>query len=68
MAAFGERRKAWFSRLAFPTIMGSEDFGYLALDGHKMPAVIFWLGAMDPAKLAARATASEIGWGALVRR
>src|SRR6476620_6832165 len=29
-------------------IMASEDFGYLSLD-HKIPSVIFWLGAVDPA-------------------
>ena len=32
-------------------IMGSEDFGVFSLD-HKIPAVIFWLGAYDPAKVA----------------
>jgi amidohydrolase len=32
-------------------IMGSEDFGIFSLD-HKIPAVIFWLGAYDPAKVA----------------
>ena len=32
-------------------IMGSEDFGIFGLD-HKIPAVIFWLGAYDPAKVA----------------
>ena len=31
-------------------VMGSEDFGYLSLD-HKIPSVIFWLGAVDPAKI-----------------
>jgi len=31
-------------------IMGSEDFGYLSLD-QKIPSVIFWLGAADPAKV-----------------
>jgi len=31
-------------------IMASEDFGYLSLD-HKIPSVIFWLGAVDPAKV-----------------
>ncbi len=31
-------------------IMGSEDFGIFSLD-HKIPAVIFWLGAYDPAKV-----------------
>jgi amidohydrolase len=32
-------------------IMGSEDFGIFSLD-QKIPAVIFWLGAYDPAKVA----------------
>ena len=32
-------------------IMGSEDFGIFSLD-HKIPAVMFWLGAYDPAKVA----------------
>jgi hippurate hydrolase len=32
-------------------IMGSEDFGLFSL-GQKIPAVIFWLGAYDPAKVA----------------
>ncbi len=31
--------------------MGSEDFGVFGLK-HKIPAVIFWLGAYDPAKVA----------------
>jgi hippurate hydrolase len=31
--------------------MGSEDFGVFGLD-HKIPAVIFWLGAYDPEKVA----------------
>jgi len=33
------------------SIMGSEDFGIFS-DDHKIPAVIFWLGAYDPAKVA----------------
>ena len=33
--------------------MASEDFGLLGLADHKIPTVMFWLGAMDPAKLAA---------------
>jgi hippurate hydrolase len=32
-------------------VMGSEDVGQLALDG-KIPAVMYWLGASDPVKLA----------------
>ncbi len=31
-------------------IMGSEDFGYLSLD-HQIPSSLFWLGAVDPAKM-----------------
>jgi hippurate hydrolase len=34
-------------------LMASEDFGLLGLEGHKIPTVMFWLGAMDPAKYAA---------------
>ena len=33
--------------------MASEDFGVFGLDGRKIPTVMFSLGAMDPAKLAA---------------
>jgi amidohydrolase len=33
-------------------VMGSEDFGRFALDNHQIPAVIFWVGAVDPAKVA----------------
>ncbi|HEV8130539.1 MAG TPA: amidohydrolase [Acidobacteriota bacterium] len=35
----------------WPPIMGSEDFGYFSLEGHKIPICIFWLGAVDPAKV-----------------
>jgi amidohydrolase len=34
-------------------LMVSEDFGLFGLDGHKIPTVMFMLGAMDPAKFAA---------------
>jgi hippurate hydrolase len=34
-------------------IMASEDFGLFGLEGHRIPTVMFWLGAMDPSKLAA---------------
>jgi amidohydrolase len=34
-------------------IMVSEDFGQFGLDGHKIPTVMFWLGAMSPARYAA---------------
>jgi hippurate hydrolase len=33
--------------------MASEDFGVFGLEGHQIPTVMFWLGAMDPVKLAA---------------
>jgi amidohydrolase len=36
-----------------PPIMASEDFGLFGLEGHKIPTVLFWLGAMNPAKFAA---------------
>ena len=32
-------------------VMGSEDVGLFTLDG-KIPGVMYWLGAADPAKLA----------------
>ena len=34
-------------------IMASEDFGTLGLEGHKIPTVLFWLGAVEPAQYAA---------------
>jgi metal-dependent amidase/aminoacylase/carboxypeptidase family protein len=34
-------------------VMASEDFGLFALDDHKIPAVLLWLGAMEPGKYAA---------------
>jgi len=33
-------------------VMVSEDFGRFGLDGHQIPTVLFWLGAVDPAKIA----------------
>ena len=33
--------------------MASEDFGIFGLKDHRIPTMMFWLGAMDPAKLAA---------------
>jgi hippurate hydrolase len=35
-------------------VMVSEDFGRFGLEGHKIPTVLFWLGAVDPAKIASR--------------
>ncbi len=44
-----------------PPGMPSEDFGLFGLDGHKIPTVMFWLGAMDPAKFAeARAAGRDL--------
>jgi amidohydrolase len=40
-------------------MMGSEDFGVLGLEGHKIPTFMFWLGAMDPAKFAAAEAAGK---------
>ncbi|HVW70028.1 MAG TPA: amidohydrolase [Steroidobacteraceae bacterium] len=34
-------------------IMASEDFGTFGLEGHRIPTVLFWLGAVEPAKYAA---------------
>jgi hippurate hydrolase len=36
-----------------PPIMGSEDFGLFALDRHQIPICMFFLGATDPALVAA---------------
>jgi amidohydrolase len=40
-------------------IMASEDFGLFGLESHRIPTVIFWLGAMDPSKLAAARAAEK---------
>ena len=40
-------------------IMASEDFGLFGLEGHRIPTVIFWLGAMDPVRLAAAQAAGK---------
>ena len=49
-------------------IMGSEDFGVFGLDGHKIPTVMFWLGAMDPVKFAAAEKAGKTLPGAHTSR
>ena len=36
-------------------VMVSEDFGRFGLEDHKIPTVLFWLGAVDPAKIASGA-------------
>jgi hippurate hydrolase len=44
-----------------PRIMGSEDFGVLGYDDHRIPVTMFWLGAMYPERLAAaRAAGKEL--------
>jgi hippurate hydrolase len=41
--------------------MPSEDFGLFGLEGHSIPTVMFWLGAMDPAMFAkAQAAGKEL--------
>jgi hypothetical protein len=40
-------------------IMGSEEFGLLGPEGHRIPTVMFWLGAMDPLKAAAAQAAGR---------
>ena len=54
-----ERLAAIFTRtlgadnvVRIPPAMVSEDFGYFSLE-QKIPAVLFWLGAVDPAKIKA---------------
>lgn len=42
-----------------PLAMGSEDFGLFGLDGHQIPTVMFWLGAMDPTKFAEASAAGK---------
>src|SRR6185312_15710879 len=42
-----------------PLGMASEDFGLFGLDGRQIPAVMFWLGAMDPAKFAEASAAGK---------
>jgi amidohydrolase len=34
-----------------PPMMASEDFSLYSLDGHQIPTMIFWVGAVDPAKV-----------------
>ena len=41
-------------------LMGTEDFGVFGLEGHKIPTVIFWLGAMDPVSFAAAQQAGKV--------
>jgi amidohydrolase len=41
-------------------IMASEDFGIFGLEGHHIPTVLFWLGAIEPAKFAAAAAAGKL--------
>lgn len=57
--ALAERLAATFAKalgqenvVRLPPVMGSEDFGRYGLDGHQIPTFMFWLGAVDPAKVA----------------
>jgi amidohydrolase len=43
-----------------PPIMGSEDFGVFGLAGHRIPTVMFRLGAMEPNKFAAATAAGTV--------
>jgi amidohydrolase len=45
--------------LASLPVMESEDFGNYALEGHKIPTLMFGLGAMDAAKLAEARSAGK---------
>jgi hippurate hydrolase len=44
-------------------IMASEDFGLFGLEGHRIPTVLFWLGAIEPAKFAAAQAAGKLAPG-----
>jgi amidohydrolase len=44
-------------------IMASEDFGIFGLEGHRIPTVLFWLGAIEPAKFTAAAAAGKLAPG-----
>ncbi len=43
-----------------PPLMASEDFGAFGLEGHKIPTVMFWLGAIDPEKFVAAQAAGKL--------
>jgi amidohydrolase len=43
--------------------MASEDFGLFGLEGHRIPTVLFWLGAIEPAKFAAAQAAGKLAPG-----
>jgi amidohydrolase len=44
-------------------IMASEDFGLFGLEGHRIPTVLFWLGAIEPAKFTAAQAAGKLAPG-----
>jgi hippurate hydrolase len=46
-----------------PPIMPSEDFGSYGLEGHAIPTMMFWLGAIDPEKFAAAKAAGTLAAG-----
>ena len=43
--------------------MASEDFGLFGLEGHKIPTMMFWLGAVEPQKFAAAAAQGKLTAG-----
>jgi hippurate hydrolase len=43
--------------------MASEDFGLFGLEGHRIPTVLFWLGAVEPGKYAAAQAAGKLAPG-----
>ena len=52
LAGAFERELGAANVLKMEPVMGGEDFGRFGLEGHQIPAAIFWLGAVDPAKVA----------------
>ncbi len=54
IAALGEKNV-----IDTPRIMGSEDFGILGYEDHRIPVTMFWLGASNPQKLAAAHAAGK---------
>ena len=52
VAAVFKRTLGEANVVEWPPIMGSEDFGNFSLD-HQIPSMMFWLGAVEPAKVEA---------------
>lgn len=65
--ALGERLAARFRRefgaervLAAEPVMGGEDFSEYGRTEHKVPIAMFWLGAVEPERIAAAATGEAL--------